>query len=67
MIWAVDGYVRAKQHTPLNGRCDRAADNTIEPVVVSLLRANLPFIDCATSALSADAIFGRQMLRKQAM
>lgn len=57
LLW----IVCPKQHAPLNRRRDSASNQTVKPVVVRLLGADLPFINRTTAALGADAVFRREM------
>ena len=55
------------QDRALNRTGHGASHKTIKPVVVCTLGANLPFVDGSAAPFGFDAVFGRQMLRQQAM
>ena len=48
--------VRTKKYCSLNGCRDRRANQTVEPVVVGLLGALLPFIDASAAGLCLDEV-----------
>ena len=50
--------VRTKEYCALHRRRDRRTNQTVEPVVVGLLRSLLPFVDAPAAGFGLDEVLG---------
>ena len=55
----------AEQHCLLHGCRRGTTHQTVQPVVVGLMRGQLPLVHCAATALGADAVLGREVLGEE--
>ena len=59
--------IGAEQYCTLHGRGDRGADEAVEPVVVGLFGAGLPFVDGSATTFGADVVLGGDLLGEHAV